>query len=101
MSSLREKAVEVVKHMLSRAYEERQGAYTLVVGELKDARVVICVSDSYAKVVLESDVAVLDCEEIEYQPHGLYAFADNYAELARKAIEKAELLIRRGKKSVE
>lgn len=82
--------VGALKQAFRKSFHEVQGSYILVTGELDEgSRIVVCATDGYAKVVLYEDVLSLDCREIEYEPHGLYAFSEDPEELVKKVVLKA------------
>ncbi|MEM1695703.1 MAG: hypothetical protein QXS14_04870 [Desulfurococcaceae archaeon] len=90
-----EDVVSLVKRNLSKAVYEKQGRYTLIVGEFNGVKVVVCLAENYAKVMLEEDVPTLNCREAEYSPAGLYAFSEKPENLASRIAEKISTLVSR------
>ncbi len=63
----------------------------------KGQEYLLCISKTgivpYAKIARADRVTTLDCRMLEYDPRGLYVFADNLESLARRIREKIEASI--------
>ncbi|NPA98005.1 MAG: hypothetical protein GXO43_01365 [Crenarchaeota archaeon] len=87
-----------VKQILSNYFEktlcEDQIKHVMCVVRHKGIEYLLCISKTgivpYAKIIRADKVATLDCEMIEYDPRGLYVFADDLESLARRTLEKIE-----------
>jgi hypothetical protein len=87
----------ILSKNLDRITRENQGSYLLILGEVKGKKIAICTKKGehsiYAKITLEELLSSLDCREVEYNPHGLYVFAETEEELAEKTISKITRVI--------
>jgi hypothetical protein len=98
---LLEDFIKKISSRTGRTISERENEYLLVLTSLGDENIVICVREGdygfYAKVILERDLAIINCSEAEYSPLGLYIFSRSIDELVDKTYAKILYLVSKSK----
>jgi hypothetical protein len=88
-----------VRNRFGKAIGEDQGYfYSIVIYEGKEPTYVLCINKRtnrviYGKIALFNKVSSLNCDELLYDPNGLYLFAKNPEEFLNKLLEKIKYLV--------
>jgi hypothetical protein len=94
-----EDIINRVKNRFGKVIGEDQGYfYSMIIYEGKEPTYVLCISKRmnraiYGKVALFNKISSLNCDELLYDPNGLYLFSKNTDEFMNKLLKKIKYLV--------
>ncbi len=94
-----ERIIDSIKNRFGKVISEDQGYfYSVIVYKGKEPTYILCINKRtnraiHGKVALFDKISSLNCEELLYDPNGLYLFARNTEEFVNKLLEKIKALV--------
>ncbi|ABN70404.1 hypothetical protein Smar_1313 [Staphylothermus marinus F1] len=93
-----EQLVEKLRNIYGKIVKENQGYYySLIIYEKNEPKYLLCVKTTngiiYGKISLFNKISSLVCEDLLYDPNGLYIFARSIDEFVEKTQNKTKYLV--------
>lgn len=90
--------IQKLKAKYNKIIKENQGYfYSLIIYEENEPKYILCVRATrdliYGKINLFDKISSLSCDDLLYDPNGLYIFAKTMDEFVEKTVKKIELLV--------